>query len=74
LRAQELRARFHDEFDKFFALVSRHPSPNLAFLAARLDFNGFHGARNYATHADASNDESAHGGWTGGFGGNESPH
>jgi hypothetical protein len=59
--------RFHEEFDRFFALVSRHPSPRLAFLAARLDFNGFHGART----ADASPD-AAHGGWTGGLG-DESP-
>lgn len=56
---------FYGEFDKFFSLVSRHPSPRLASLAARLDFNGFHAARN-------ADDVSAHAGWTGGLG-DESP-
>ncbi|KAG8461667.1 hypothetical protein KFE25_001285 [Diacronema lutheri] len=65
--AESLRQTFYAEFDSFFSLVSRHPSPRLASLAARLDFNGFHAAR----HADDSAD-GAHAGWTGGLG-DESP-
>lgn len=59
------RLTFYAEFDRFFGFVSRHPSARLASLAARLDFNGFHAARN----ADGAG---ALAGWTGGLG-DESP-
>lgn len=56
---QGMRASFHEQLDLFHATVSRHPSPRLAFLAARLDFNGFHQTRRGGADAIA---------WTGGLG------
>jgi len=65
---EELRLGFYTQFDRFFNTVSRHPSQQLSFLAARLDFNGFHAAR----HDNDGGADGTHAGWTGGLG-DESP-
>lgn len=63
VRAQELQQLFHEQFDLFLNMVARHPSPKLAFLAARLDFNGFHAGR----RAEGQPSEGSRGAWAGGL-------